>query len=595
LYHEGVTRAEILSNYEDKRDAAQNGIKAGWGRRIGAGAVLIVACVLFFVLLVLPEKKGWAMAAAAGVALAAWTYRRESRRWYRAYRLRLLYQAGIERVNDEWRSHESTGSEFAQPDHVYAGDLNVFGEDSLFQYVCTARTGVGRRGLASLFLTMPSVEEIRTRQEAVRELIPRTDLRERIALLGKSATLESRREVFDAWLELPALIHSPVVRLALLATSLALPVMALACAFGFWPWVAAARWIVGILVFHAAAGLALRAQVNRMKADLRVLSNETQVLRRGFKLLRNERFQSAALTRLAATSPDASASLRRLEWLLGALVETDKEWFYALAIFLMASTQICMAVEAWRERHRESLRIWLNAWAEFEALNCLACYGYENPDHVFPEIVEGDAVFEACAVGHPLLPAADCVRNDVELNGRNRFYIVSGSNMSGKSTLLRAIGLNAVLAFAGAPVRAESLRLSRLAVCASISVVDSLLAGKSKFLAEVDRLRQTIQASETQPALFLIDEIFSGTNSRDRRTASESVVRTLVKHGAIDAVSTHDLALTEIAEEPALNGVNVHMGSRDGSDPMDFDYRLKPGVTREQNALAIARMAGVPV
>jgi DNA mismatch repair ATPase MutS len=169
--------------------------------------------------------------------------------------------------------------------------------------------------------------------------------------------------------------------------------------------------------------------------------------------------------------------------------------------------------------------------------------------------------------------------------------------MSGKSTLLRTIGLNAVLALAGAPVRAQSLRMSRLSVCASLAVVDSLLSGKSKFLAEVDRLRQAIElAIGNSPVLFLVDEIFSGTNSRDRRTAAEAVVRTLVDRGAIGALSTHDLALSEIADDGgAPRGENVHMGSKGKGDPMDFDYLLKPGVTQEANALAIARMAGVPV
>jgi DNA mismatch repair ATPase MutS len=167
--------------------------------------------------------------------------------------------------------------------------------------------------------------------------------------------------------------------------------------------------------------------------------------------------------------------------------------------------------------------------------------------------------------------------------------------MSGKSTLLRAIGLNAVLAFAGAPVRARVLRLSELSIFASISIVDSLLSGKSKLLVEVDRLRQAIEAAAKQSVLFLVDEIFSATNSRDRRVAAEAVVRTLVNRGAIGALSTHDLALTEIAGSGGMGGVNVHMSSRNELAPMDFDYRLKPGITSETNGLAIARMAGVPV
>jgi DNA mismatch repair ATPase MutS len=268
----------------------------------------------------------------------------------------------------------------------------------------------------------------------------------------------------------------------------------------------------------------------------------------------------------------------------------------------MAGTQLSMAIKQWRTAHGPALRDWLNAWAEFEALSALACYAYENPDRTFPEVSEGGPRgthaphFEARAAGHPLLPHDGCVPNDVSLNRESRFYVVSGSNMSGKSTLLRTIGLNAVLALAGVPVRAEALRLSRFSVCASLAPADSLLSGRSRFLAEVDRLKQAIGLTGgAQPVLFLIDEIFSGTNSSDRRVAAEAVVRTLVDRGAVGAISTHDLALTEIAAPEGLGGVNVHMGSRPGGGPMDFDYLLKPGVTTEANALAIARMPGVTV
>jgi DNA mismatch repair ATPase MutS len=281
---------------------------------------------------------------------------------------------------------------------------------------------------------------------------------------------------------------------------------------------------------------------------------------------------------------------------LDALAQRDKEWFYHFSRLLLVGTQLCIAIEQWRAEHGEALRIWLEVWAEFEALNALAGYGYENPENTFPELSSHDECFEARELGHPLLPRTSCMVNDIELSKASRFYVISGSNMSGKSTLLRSIGLNAVLAFAGAPVRARALRLSSLSIFASISIVDSLLNGKSKFLAEVDRLRLAIEATaEEKPVLFLVDEIFSGTNSRDRRIAAEAVVQTLINGGAIGVLSTHDLALTEIANTPGMRGGNLHMGSRDERDPMDFDYRLKPGVTNESNALAIARMAGVPV
>ncbi len=381
-----------------------------------------------------------------------------------------------------------------------------------------------------------------------------------------------------------------------MVTSSIVGILLLAGISAAFPWSSIAPWIAPLLLFHAVVGLAFRRRVNRMVERLRPVSFETRVLREGLELMERTQWESDKLNQLASRVQKASASVRKLQRLLNALNERNKEWFYYPSLTLLLGTQLCMAVEHWRDEHGAALKTWLDAWGEFEALNALAGYAQENPANTFPEFLEGDeARFEAQALGHPLLPEEVCVANDVSFNARSRFYVISGSNMSGKSTLLRAMGLNAVLAAAGASVRARALRLSRLSVCASLSVVDSLLQGKSKFLAEVDRLRQTITTAEGASVLFLIDEILSGTNSPDRRLATEAVVRTLIERGAIGALSTHDLALGEIAESAGLHGVNVHMGSRDGSDPLDFDYRLKPGVTRESNALAIARMAGVPV
>jgi DNA mismatch repair ATPase MutS len=266
-------------------------------------------------------------------------------------------------------------------------------------------------------------------------------------------------------------------------------------------------------------------------------------------------------------------------------------------LVLMGGSHCAVAIESWRRRHGAEFARWIDAWAEFEALNALGCYAFECPGDVFPSFETDAAVFDAEALGHPLLPAGACVRNDIRFDGDSaRLMVISGSNMSGKSTLMRSIGLGAVLAAAGAPVRARKLRLSLFSTCASLSIQDAIQEGVSRFKAELDRLRETIRlAREKPPVLFLIDEIFSGTNSRDRRVAAEAVVRTLVSAGSVGAISTHDLALAEIADLPGLAGRNVHMGSREGGGPLDFDYLLKPGVSTETNALAIARLAGVPI
>jgi DNA mismatch repair ATPase MutS len=267
---------------------------------------------------------------------------------------------------------------------------------------------------------------------------------------------------------------------------------------------------------------------------------------------------------------------------------------YGFSLWLAAGTQLVLATERWRSAHKKDFEDWLDAWAEFEALNALACYAYEHPEDEFPELVKGRARFEAKDMRHPLLPRERCVGNDLVLNDATAFYLISGSNMAGKSTFLRAMGLNAVLAGAGVPVRARDARISVFNICASISIADSLAEGKSKFLAEVERLRTSISATEAdRPVLFLIDEILSGTNSRDRRVAAEFVISALVAGGAVGALSTHDLVLTEIAVNPALRGVNVHMQGENPDEPLDFDYRLKPGILRQTNALAIVKLMGI--
>ncbi len=514
----------------------------------------------------------------------------------RLWRLKHFYDRAVQRVNGNLLRSGFTGEEFRDPNHVYATDLNVLGEGSLFELLCIARTSIGRRGLAKYLLETPGLEETLLRQEAVRELRERTNLRERIATLGEFEFLESHHDTFDHWLNSPRLSFARPMPFIAAVTSALLAAIVVAGLLGLLPWSNVAIWISPLIAFHAAVGLLFRSRVNQMCERLRPVAIETGVLREALHLLESEEFRSAKLRQLVEQTRTGSASIRKLERLLNALEQRHKEWFYGPSLLLLAGTQLCMAVEQWRREHGESLRMWLEAWAEFEALNALAAYGYENPENTFPELSRDRACFQARDLGLPLLPQTACVANDINLAPESPFYIVSGSNMSGKSTLLRAIGLNAVLAFAGAPVRARDLRLSGLSIFASLSLVDSLLNGKSKFLAEVDRLRQAIKSEvPNRPVLFLVDEILSGTNSRDRRIAAEAVVRTLVNRGAIGALSTHDLAITEIANSEGLHGVNVHMGSRHELDPMNFDYLLKPGVTTETNALAIARLAAVPV
>ena len=255
-----------------------------------------------------------------------------------------------------------------------------------------------------------------------------------------------------------------------------------------------------------------------------------------------------------------------------------------------------LAVEAWRAVSGPAVVHWLAAVGEFEALCALATYAYERAEHVLPEIGESGPLFEATALGHPLLPRAHCVGNDVRLAADAALLVVSGSNMSGKSTLLRTIGVNVVLAQAGAPVRARALRMSPLSIGTSMRIADSLQAGTSRFYAEIQRLRQIVDlAGGARPLLFLLDEILHGTNSHDRRFGAEAVVRGLLARGAIGLITTHDLALSTIVDTLAPRAANVHFEDHLENGRMTFDYRLRSGVVTKSNALELMRAVGLEV
>jgi len=509
-----------------------------------------------------------------------------------------FYERGIDRLEDNWRGKGRTGLEFARDQHLYQADLDILGEGSLFELLATTRSEVGAERLAAYLLDTPSVDEARARQAAVKELQTATRLREDIAILGNYQFQNCRSEHLRAWLDQRILTPHWIVPVFLLFSGTACLLLGLCGYSTIFPWLRIIPIFFSILLVQGAICFALMHQVRSRVKVLMTLAGDVVVLRQGIECIESRFFQSAKLRRLVEhlQSKSAAATVRRLERLLIGLNRLDDPILYGFSLWLAARTQLVLAIERWRARHKDDFEDWLDAWSEFETLNALACYSWEHPRHAFPELLEGSAGFEAEELGHPLLPIDRCVSNDVMLNASRAFYLVSGSNMAGKSTFLRAIGLNAVLGLAGAPVCATSARLAVFRVCASISITDSLEEGKSKFLAEVERLRESIRATDKgNQVLFLVDEILSGTNSKDRRIAAEAMIVALVAGGAVGALSTHDLALTEIADKPELHGQNVHMESASREDPLAFDYRVKPGISRQTNALAIVRMLGIPI
>jgi DNA mismatch repair ATPase MutS len=258
--------------------------------------------------------------------------------------------------------------------------------------------------------------------------------------------------------------------------------------------------------------------------------------------------------------------------------------------------QVAYAAEAWRASHGTAVRSWLAAVGEVEALLSLSGYSYEHPADPFPEFLEGPPCFKAEQLGHPLIPAAKCVLNNVSVCGETRVLLISGSNMSGKSTLMRAVGINTVLAMAGAPVRAQRLQLTPLQIGASILINDSLQEGSSRFYAEITRLRHICDLAEQKPpVLFLLDELLQGTNSKDRLIGAEGVVWALLASGAIGLISTHDLALTNIGGQQDSRLHNVHLQDEIRDGRMTFDFKLQDGVVTKSNGIELMRLIGLKV
>jgi hypothetical protein len=578
-----MTAADVLLSYQHQMQQLQATLAALHSRQwltLGIG----VAALALTLSLAISRRLPHSPIPLPIVAFCAHRYGRQQSRRSTLSRLRAFYESGVARLQDQWAGNGESGDEYERPGHLYARDLNLFGRGSLFERLCLARTEIGKSKLAAYLQDpCPPIAEIDARQAAVAELRDNTALREQLATLGE-AYQQAEATTFSDWLARPVRPFPVYLRILAALTSL-LAATALCLAIGGQ---LSQPILFSVLAIQAAIAWALRPRVGPIIQNSRLLAVELALVRNGVSLLARQNFHSPKLRALTAATRQAPRHLRRLGFLLRLLTERHKEHFYMPASVIILGTQTAMAIEAWRDQHGAAMAAWLDAWAEFETLNALACYAYENPEDPFPSIVSGAPVFDAAALGHPLLPRHACVRNDLRLP---RLLLLSGSNMAGKSTLLRAIGVNAVLAAAGAPVRAASLCLSPFSLVASLSIQDALADGKSRFLAEVERLRHALHLAATSPpVLFLIDEIFSGTNSTDRRIAAEAVAAALGESGAVGAISTHDLALTAIP-----NSTNVHMCARSAADPLDFDYVLKPGINTQSNALAIARLAGVPV
>jgi hypothetical protein len=452
---------------------------------------------------------------------------------------------------------------------------------------------MGEETLAGWLLAPAGLDEIRQRQAAVADLRDRLDLREDVGVVGEDVGLHP--EALLQWAEGPVQLRWGWVRV--LAPILAALSLATVVVWGVWGSFLPFFVVLGINTLVARR---LKHPMMQILFGTEHAFEDLDLLSAVLARLEREAFSAPRLQKLAqqlvSQQLPPSRAIAKLRTIIDFSYSRENLILRVLDLPLLYSVQVAFWAEAWRRRHGAAVRRWLGATGEMEALISLAACSYEHPADPFPEFDAGPAAFEAEELGHPLIAAEKCVRNSVTLGSESRVLLVSGSNMSGKSTLLRAVGINTVLAMAGCTVRARRLRLTPLQLGASIRINDSLQEGSSRFYAEITRLRHIFDLVGGEPPLmFLLDELLQGTNSMDRRVGAEGIVRALVERGAIGLITTHDLALAEISGPLDGQIRNVHFQDELEDGHMRFDYRLRPGVVAKSNGLELMRSIGLKV
>lgn len=547
---------------------------------------------------------------AVGFILLLGVHRRIRRRERHAAALAAVNEEAILRIRRDWAALPDEPWGTVPPDHPEAEDLYLLGRASLLRLLGPPATAPGRDMLTAWLLASASPDVVGERHAAVKVLAPAVEFRDELAARGRTLDPGRPGEVdrFLAWAEGDRWVPS---HRRLQVAGVVFPLLTAGLGWAHFVGALPAFWILPLLVTVVLARRCTGAIHARFDA---ASAGESGVRRYDALLSHMEATPGAAplLDRLrTAVSPadggtsahEAIASLRRIL----DTSETRRSMFGpALQMAALWDLHVLALLERWQVRHGGQVRRWLAALAELEALAALARLAHHHPDWAFPDMVSLEeprdgATFSARGLGHPLLPPERCVRNDVQVGPPGTLLLITGSNMSGKSTLLRAIGANAALAGAGAPVCAAALSLPSLRLATCMRVQDALDEGISLFMAELQRLRLVVERARNTPGtgqalLYLLDEMLQGTNTAERQVAARHILGHLLEAGAIGAVTTHDLALADTAE---LSGraVPVHFRERvesvEGRTILHFDYQLRSGPATSRNALRLLEAVGL--
>lgn len=613
--------AALLARKASAEDLESRARTIGNLRLLAAlGAIGLIGAIAFANV----PKETWAAVAFCVVlfgALVVWHARIHQRK-DKALAAMRFHERAVSRMSGKWRAFPSMGERWAVATHPYAGDLDVFGRSSLFQRLDVTSTRYGEEVLARWLsgddAAAPSTATdaelfgaIKERQAAIRDLAPRLRLREELAALGSLLEDEDTKpdpRPFVMWAgQSDAKSGGGKLPGALRIVAVLVPAATVGTM------IAGGMGLLHRLLFlvpFAVSVLILNVLRPKIQPSLEAASSKESALSRYggmLQLLEQEKLEAPLLIglqkRLKESGASATQEMASLSRIVGFVDARNNEVFrFFIGPALMWDLWCGLALETWRARAGKAAFGWFRALAELEALASIAGFAFENPDYAFPELVEGEPRFEATSLGHPLIDADKRVSNDVTIAGPSHALVVTGSNMSGKSTLLRAIGINTVLVNAGGPVCAKSLKVGRLKVATSMRVSDSLEEGTSRFYAELKKLklvldlaRKSGKAKNQGTLLFLLDEILHGTNTRERLIGARAILMELLAQKAMGAVSTHDLGLGDLEAEMPDQVKNVHFEEQVEGEVMSFDYLLRQGIVQSSNALRLMKIVGLDV
>ncbi len=491
----------------------------------------------------------------------------------------------------------SNGNEFMLAAHSYAADLDVFGPFSLFQYINRCYTEQGRNLLAKNFLSPLSIEEIYTRHDAIKELFPQNEWRQQLIVLaiGKPVTFSSQKKI-ESWLmQEDAFFSHPAWKILLPLYCVLTVGSALAAILGFIP----ARVFSFLFVIYLIISTILSRKPTAAYVILSGVTGEVSGLQRLIGWIENKKFSSSLLKSIQAsmsTNGKAGYQIKKLNEILNRFdLRLNVFVFIFLNSFLLWDVWQMRSLNKWKQINKKAVPHWFDAIATFETLNSIATLHFNQPEWCLPQLSSEYFLFEAKELGHPLIKKKQRVSSDFQLAGKGKLALITGSNMAGKSTFLRSLGVNTILAQMGAPVCARELTLSTTQLICSMRIADNLAENTSTFYAELKKLRTIIEAvNKKELAFILLDEILRGTNSLDRHIGSKALIRQLIKSDAIAVIATHDVELTKLEADFSDAIDNYHFDVQVGAgEELYFDYKLKEGVCTSLNASILMRKIGI--